>query len=67
MSHEDTLDEETKRILAEVDSNDSKESKEQPSVKDKEKIETPKDTDSEEYDYDDRDPLKHEEMDDKEW
>ncbi len=40
MSHEDSLDDETKRLLAEADSDDSiesnKDSQEKPSVKDKE-------------------------------
>ncbi len=40
MSHEDSLDDETKRLLAEVDSDDSiesnKDSQEKPSVKDNE-------------------------------
>ncbi len=39
MSHEDSLDDETKRLLAEVDSDDSiesnKDKQEKPSVKDK--------------------------------
>ncbi len=68
MSNKDSLDEETKRILAEVEpdaqsgSNDSKET-----VVKEEKKDKPKNDTYNEYDVDDRDPLKHDEMDDKEW
>ncbi len=57
MSHEDSLDEETKRLLAEVNSDDSKESK--TVIK---KNEQPKDTETEIYDYSD-----DKEIPDEEW
>ncbi len=68
MSNNDSLDEETKRILAEVEpdaqsrSNDSKE----PVVKEEKKVEH-KNDDYNDYDEDDRDPLKDKTMEDSEW
>ncbi len=66
MSHEDSLDEETKRLLAEVESDDSRELHEQPSVKDKESKKNVSD-DFNEYEESDTDPLKDKSMDDKDW
>ncbi len=64
-------DDEVKRILAMTDSDDSKgknnpkkDVTEQPPVKDKV---VHKNDEFNEYDEDDRDPLEHKEMDDKEW
>ncbi len=61
MSH-DSLDEETKRILAEAEPDDSKD--ETKYVKPKKEY---KNDENNEYEVNDNDPLKDSEMDDKEW
>ncbi len=61
MSHVDSKDDEVKSILAEIDSNDSKES-------DKLKVKKEnKNDDYNEYEENDNDPLIDKSMDDKEW
>ncbi len=62
MSNNDSIDEETKRILAEVDSDDSKESTSVKKVK-----KEYKNDDFNDYEINDKDPLKNQEMDDREW
>ncbi len=62
MSNNDSIDEETKRILAEVDSDDSKESK--PIQKDKK---VNQNDEYNEYEVSDKDPLQDKDMDDREW
>ncbi len=70
MSHVDSLDEETKRILAEVNSDvqsGTDDSKESDKSKKNEKQKENKNNEYNEFEEDDRDPLQDSSLDDKEW
>ncbi len=60
MSNNDEIDDEVARLLAKTGSDDSKSSEK----KDDKKY---KNDEFNDYEIDDRDPLKHDEMDDKDW
>ncbi len=62
--HMSDLDEETKRLLAEVENEVSPASSSKDKTKDKKEH---KNDDYNEYEDDDRDPLEHKDMDDREW
>ncbi len=71
MSHADNLDEETKQILKDIQSqethsDDSKES-DKPKKDEEPKKETHKNDDYNEYEENDNDPLKDKTMDDSQW
>ncbi len=67
MSNNESLDEETKRILAEVQPDSQRGSDESTDSKSKKVKKEYKNDDFNDYDVSDKDPLKDDEMDDKDW